>query len=90
VAWREHDKCDIGSSHQGRPADSELLAAGACHLLPAAVITAYDYVFAENGLVAYKAGELLAKQSLKVRLDIVRSIRPKGGGCLHGRVPTMI
>lgn len=27
--------------------------------------TAYDYVFAENGLVAYKAGELLEVQSLK-------------------------
>ncbi len=27
-----------------------------------AVINAYDYVFAENGLVAYKAGQLLAKQ----------------------------
>lgn len=27
--------------------------------------TAYDYVFAENGLVAYKAGELLEIQSLK-------------------------
>ncbi len=25
----------------------------------------YDYVFSENGLVAHKAGELLAKQSLK-------------------------
>lgn len=33
-----------------------------------AVIHAYDYVFAENGLVAYKAGELLAKQSLKAHL----------------------
>lgn len=29
------------------------------------MIQAYDYVFAENGLVAYKAGELIAKQSLK-------------------------
>lgn len=32
------------------------------------LINAYDYVFAENGLVAYKAGELLAKQSLKAFL----------------------
>lgn len=31
-------------------------------------ITAYDYVFAENGLVAYKAGELLEIQSLKKHL----------------------
>ncbi|ONK66849.1 uncharacterized protein A4U43_C06F12670, partial [Asparagus officinalis] len=26
------------------------------------VITDYDYVFAENGLVAYKNGELIGKQ----------------------------
>mmetsp|Transcript_19058 Transcript_19058/g.32642 ORF Transcript_19058/g.32642 Transcript_19058/m.32642 type:complete len:245 (+) Transcript_19058:167-901(+) len=32
------------------------------------LINNYDYVFAENGLVAYKAGELLAVQSLKVHL----------------------
>lgn len=32
------------------------------------LITAYDYVFAENGLVAYKDGQLLAKQSLKAFL----------------------
>lgn len=30
--------------------------------------TAYDYLFAENGLVAYKSGELIAKQSLKAFL----------------------
>lgn len=40
----------------------------------------FDYVFAENGLVAYKAGELLA----------VQASRPGGrghteGGCLQGR-----
>lgn len=29
-----------------------------------AAITAYDYVFSENGLVAFKAGEPLAEQSL--------------------------
>ncbi|XP_020581367.1 phosphomannomutase isoform X2 [Phalaenopsis equestris] len=29
------------------------------------VITDYDYVFAENGLVAYKNGELIGKQNLK-------------------------
>lgn len=29
------------------------------------VITDYDFVFAENGLVAYKNGELVASQSLK-------------------------
>ncbi|KAK8946708.1 hypothetical protein KSP39_PZI007309 [Platanthera zijinensis] len=29
------------------------------------VISDYDYVFAENGLVAYKNGELIGKQSLK-------------------------
>lgn len=37
------------------------------HSNPTAV-QAYDYVFAENGLVAYKAGELLAVQSLKQHL----------------------
>ena len=31
-------------------------------------IHAYDYVFAENGLVAYKAGDLLAVASLKTHL----------------------
>ena len=29
-----------------------------------AAVTAYDYLFAENGLVAYKAGELLCKKNL--------------------------
>jgi hypothetical protein len=28
------------------------------------VLQKYDYVFSENGLVAYKAGELMAKQSI--------------------------
>eukprot|EP00882_Tetradesmus_deserticola_P010030 GHRQ01010597.1.p1 GENE.GHRQ01010597.1~~GHRQ01010597.1.p1 ORF type:complete len:245 (+),score=104.67 GHRQ01010597.1:66-800(+) len=32
------------------------------------VLTAYDYVFSENGLVAHKGGELLAVQSLKTHL----------------------
>eukprot|EP00983_Pelagomonas_calceolata_P119693 1160629-Pelagomonas_calceolata.AAC.9 len=33
-----------------------------------AVIGAYDYVFAENGLVAYKGDQLIAKQSLRSHL----------------------
>nr|QYS25839.1 phosphomannomutase [Anoectochilus roxburghii] len=32
------------------------------------VISDYDYVFAENGLVAYKNGQLIGKQSLKLFL----------------------
>ncbi|WIA33551.1 hypothetical protein OEZ86_006675 [Tetradesmus obliquus] len=32
------------------------------------VLTAYDYVFSENGLVAHKGGEQIAVQSLKVHL----------------------
>lgn len=32
------------------------------------VLGAYDYVFSENGLVAHKAGDLLAVQSLKKHL----------------------
>lgn len=32
------------------------------------VLSAYDYVFSENGLVAHKAGDLLAVQSLKKHL----------------------
>ncbi|KAK1394118.1 Phosphomannomutase [Heracleum sosnowskyi] len=32
------------------------------------VITDYDYVFAENGLVAYKVGQLIGTQSLKTFL----------------------
>jgi phosphomannomutase len=32
------------------------------------VLTAYDYVFSENGLVAHKGGELVAVQSLKTHL----------------------
>lgn len=39
-----------------------------CVFFDMTVITAYDYVFAENGLVAYKDGQLLAKQSLKAFL----------------------
>ncbi|KAI8462773.1 MAG: eukaryotic phosphomannomutase family protein [Monoraphidium minutum] len=31
-------------------------------------LTAYDYVFSENGLVAHKAGKMLAVQSLKTHL----------------------
>ena len=37
-------------------------------LLTRAVLGAYDYVFSENGLVAHKAGDLLAVQSLKKHL----------------------
>ena len=33
-------------------------------LLGAAVESAYDYVFSENGLVAYKGGKLLAAKSM--------------------------
>lgn len=36
--------------------------------LPCTGINAYDYVFAENGLDAYKAGQLLGKQSFKAHL----------------------
>eukprot|EP00879_Flechtneria_rotunda_P020378 GHRR01021440.1.p1 GENE.GHRR01021440.1~~GHRR01021440.1.p1 ORF type:complete len:195 (+),score=60.69 GHRR01021440.1:115-699(+) len=32
------------------------------------LLTAYDYVFSENGLVAHKAGEQIAVQSLKLHL----------------------
>ena len=36
------------------------------HVLPArAAPTEYDYLFSENGLVAYKQGKVLAIQSLK-------------------------
>jgi hypothetical protein len=41
-------------------------AASPCRLLTA--LEVYDYVFSENGLVAHKAGKLLAVQSLKVHL----------------------
>lgn len=33
-----------------------------------AVLHNFDYVFAENGLVAYKAGEVIEIQSLKAHL----------------------
>lgn len=36
--------------------------------LHAAVLTAYDYVFSENGLVAHQGGEQIAVQSLKKHL----------------------
>ena len=36
--------------------------------LPRTGTNAYDYVFAENGLDAYKAGQLLGKQSFKAHL----------------------
>lgn len=36
--------------------------------LGSGLLNSFDYVFAENGLVAYKAGELLAVQSLKTAL----------------------
>lgn len=35
---------------------------------PPAVLNNFDYVFAENGLVAYKAGEVIEIQSLKAHL----------------------
>ena len=43
--------------------------------------TNFDYVFAENGLVAYKGEELIGKT---VRRDIVFEIRPKKKRCLIG------
>ena len=39
-----------------------------CPFLGPAVLSEFDYVFAENGLVAYKAGQLLAVQSLSKHL----------------------
>ncbi len=54
------------SRHQDAHSHRGILTRSRLSALPcAAVINAYDYVFAENGLVAYKAGDLLAKQSLK-------------------------
>ena len=39
---------------------------------PPAVLGAYDYVFSENGLMAHKAGALIAKQSIKAHLGEAR------------------
>lgn len=36
--------------------------------MSAAVLTSFDYVFAENGLVAYKAGKVVEIQSFKALL----------------------
>lgn len=33
-----------------------------------AVLTAYDFVFSENGLMAHKEGKLIAQQSIKKHL----------------------
>jgi phosphomannomutase len=40
------------------------------------VLTNFDYCFAENGLVAYKSGELIAKQSLSAHLgdDVLKRL----------------
>ena len=40
------------------------------------VLTNFDYCFAENGLVAYKNGELIAKQSLSAHLgdDVLKRL----------------
>ncbi len=40
------------------------------------VLTDFDYCFAENGLVAYKNGELIAKQSLSAHLgdDVLKRL----------------
>ena len=49
---------------------------------PPTAITAYDYVFAENGLVAYKAGDLLAVASLKTFLG-EDNLKALINFCLH-------
>lgn len=46
------------------------------------VVDSYDYVFAENGLVAYKDGQLLAKQSLKAHLGEAK-LKEFINFCLH-------
>lgn len=46
------------------------------------VVTAYDYVFSENGLVAYKDGALVAKQSLKAHLGEA-TLKEFINYCLH-------
>lgn len=51
-------------------------------LPPSKAITAYDYVFAENGLVAYKAGDLLAVASLKTHLGEA-NLKALINFCLH-------
>jgi phosphomannomutase len=47
-----------------------------------AAVTAYDYVFAENGLVAYKASTLLATQNLVTAVGDSK-LKPFINFCLH-------
>jgi phosphomannomutase len=47
------------------------MAASWAHLmlvLMPSVLTAYDYVFSENGLMAHQEGKLIAQQSIKKHL----------------------
>ena len=53
-----------------------------CEQLGAEAPQQYDYVFAENGLVAYKGGALLAKQDLLGHLGEAR-LRPFINFCLR-------
>lgn len=61
-----------GASHVQLPAHANQVACCCCSIplrrAHTAVLSSYDYVFAENGLVAYKEGKVLAIQSLKTHL----------------------
>ncbi|XP_027628797.1 phosphomannomutase 2 isoform X3 [Tupaia chinensis] len=47
---------------------------------PAAVVEKYDYVFPENGLVAYKDGKFLSKQKENIRQKFVAELRKEFAG----------
>ena len=54
---------------------------------PSSVIETYDYVFAENGLVAYKDGKFLAKQVRSVNVChflFLYWMSKKNNRCLEG------
>lgn len=65
--------------------------------LTVAVLTSFDYVFAENGLVAYKAGEIVEIQSFKALLgeeklkSLINFILHYIAGVLsHNRLPSIL
>lgn len=55
-----------------------------------AVLANFDYVFAENGLVAYKAGQLVATASLKSFLGEVRAAVLSMLTCAFVRVSALL
>ena len=65
IAFYLNHPCTTTSAY---PSRSALPDHPSSRVIPAPVLSDFDFAFAENGLVAYEAGELIAVQSIAKHL----------------------